>query len=175
MKKCFDWEEDLLPYARQNREIFARYGLTMYFSQCLEQKICLMLSTMYNEEFLRVPPAEREQFFEKNITKTLGRMERDLKDVACLPMELEDRLRAAVRLRNWLAHRYFYDRDKDILDVEGREKMIQELQDKADILKELDNEFTNSLKRWMHDKGISEGEIQKEIQNYLSSDDIEYC
>ena len=159
MSAPYSWEEDLPDYARQNREIFARYGSAMYFSQCLEQQIALMLSSMYNESFLQVAPEERDSFFNKNIRKTLGTMANDLKHVACLSEDLEVKLIEAVKLRNYLAHRYFSERDRDILVEEGREKMIVELQDWADTLRNLDNEFTDLLRSWLHHKGVSEEEI----------------
>lgn len=172
MNSSYGWEEDLPDYARQNREIFARYGLAMYYSQCLEQQIALMLSSMYNDSFLQVAPEERDSFFDKYVRKTLGAMAHDLKLITCLSVELEVRLREAVKLRNYLAHRYFSDRDKDILIEEGREKMIFELQESADELKNLDDEFADLLKSWLHCKGISEEDIQEEIRIYLSSSDF---
>ena len=173
MSAPYSWEEELPDYARQNREIFARYGLAMYNSQCLEQQIALMLSSMYNESFLQVTPEERDSFFDKNIGKTLGAMARDLRLANCLSEDLEVKMREAVKLRNYLAHRYFSERDKDILVEERREKMIIELQDWADGLKNLDNEFTDLLRSWLYRKGVSEEEIQKEIRIYLSSSDFE--
>ena len=134
-----------------------------------------MLSSMYNESFLQVAPEERDSFFDKNIRKTLGTMAKDLKLITCLSEDLEINLREAVKLRNYLAHRYFSERDKDILVEEERGKMIFELQDWADTLKNLDNEFTDFLRSWLYHKGVSEEEIQEEIRIYLSSTDFAYC
>lgn len=169
MSALYRWGEELPDYARQNREVFARYGLAMYYSQCLEQQIALMLSSMYNEAFLQVAPEELDAFFDKNIKKTLGTMANDLKRVTCLPADLEDKLREAVKLRNYLAHRYFAERDRDILVEDGREKMIGELQDWADTLRNLDNEFGDLLRSWLQHNGVSEEEIREEICMYLAS------
>ena len=73
-----EWQEDLSFEAQQRREGFARFGLAMYFSQCLEVQIGLLLASMYNQEFLRVPPEDRDAFFDRGSKKTLGRMKRDL-------------------------------------------------------------------------------------------------
>ena len=102
-------------------------------------------------------------------------MANDLKHVACLSEDLEVKLIESVKLRNYLAHRYFSERDRDILVEEGREKMIVELQDWADTLKNLDNEFTDLLRSWLHHKGVSEEEIQEETRIYLSGTDLAYC
>ena len=164
----FEWQEDLPLYAQQNREVFAHFGRAMYHAQCLEHQIGLLLASMYNPEFLKVPPEDRDAFFDRESKKTLGRMEEDLGNKAHLSPTLENRLREAVELRNWLAHRYFPERARDILNLEGREKMISELQKKADFLKELDGEFTAILKEWFLSNGGSKEEFESELAKLLS-------
>ncbi len=146
----------------------------MYYSQCLETQIGIMLSTMYNVNFFDSSMEERDIFFEKNLSKTLGAMEKDLENRASLPPNLEVKLKDAVKLRNWLAHRYFYERGKDILLSDGRERMILELQEKVDFLKNVDEEFVNILKVWRRDKGISDEQVQEEMQKLLSDSNISF-
>ena len=106
-----------------------------------------------------------------NLKKTLGRMERDLGDN--LPPTLENRLHEAVKLRNWLAHRYFWERGINILTLEGREKMIFELQEKADFFKELDAEFTAILEKWMFIQGISKEDIESKMASFFRENNVE--
>lgn len=162
-----EWQEELPFEAQQRREVFARFGLAMYFAQCLERQIGFLLATMYNQEFLQVPPEERDAFFDREAAKTLGRMKRDLGKKTYLSTTLESRLHEAVKLRNWLAHRYFGERDLNITTPEGREQMIFELQEKADFLKELDREFTQLLLQWFYSKGGSKEEFKLELAKYL--------
>lgn len=139
----------------------------MYYSQCLEQQVSLMLSSMYNDDFAQASYDERDRFFDENIKKTLGKLAKDLRERTHLSVDLEEKLREAVELRNWLAHRYFAERDRDILTEEGKEKMITELQDCADFFSSLDTELSESLKAWMHSNGVSEEKIQEEMRSYL--------
>ena len=166
-----EWQEDLPFEAQQRREAFARFGVAMYFAQCLEVQIGILLASMYNQEFLRVPPGDRDAFFDRESKKTLGRMQRDLGKN--LPPTLETRLHKAVELRNWLAHRYFSERQIDILTLEGREQMICELQEKADFFKELDAEFTAILEKWMSIQGISKEEIESEVASFFRENNVE--
>ena len=170
MNTHFEWQEDLPLYAQQNREVFARFGLALYFSQCLEQQIGMMLSTMYNRNFMQASPEERDSLLDEVLSKTLGQMERVLKSKNILSSTLEPRLREAVKLRNWLAHRYFYERAREHLTPDGREKMIEELQETADFLRKLDEDFTSIQKEWRRSIGISDEHIQLEMQKLLSSD-----
>ena len=68
---------------------------------------------------------------------------------------------------NWLAHRYFWERGINILTLEGRAKMIFELQEKADFFKELDAEFTAILEKWMFIQGISKEDIESEMASFF--------
>ena len=164
----FEWQQDLPVEAQQKREVFARFGLAMYRAQCLERQIKLMFVSMYNQKFLQVPPTGRNPFLdEESIRKTLGQIKKELKEKASLSPTLETRLAEAVNLRNWLAHDYFRVREREMLALEGREKMISELQEKADWLQELDREFTDILKNWLCIMGISKEEIESEIENYF--------
>ena len=91
----------------------------------------------------------------------------ELKGKASLSPTLEARLVQAVKLRNWLAHDYFRVREKEMLTLDGREKMISELQEKGDFLKELDSEFMELWKDWFCSMGVSKEKIESEIENYV--------
>ena len=90
-----------------------------------------------------------------------------------LPPTLENRLHEAVELRNWLAHRYFSERGINILTLEGREKMICELQDKADFFEQLDAEFTAILTKWLFIQGISKEELESEVASCFRENNVE--
>ena len=162
-----DWQEELPFEAQQRREVFARFGLAMYFAQCLERQIGFLLATMYNKEFLQVPPEDRDAFFDREAKKTFGRMKGDLGKKAQFSKTLESRLNKAVKIRNWLVHRYFSERALNITTLEGREEIIFELQEKADFFKELDIEFTDLLFQWFYSRGGSKEEFESELAKFL--------
>ena len=162
-----EWQEELPFDAQQRREVFARFGLALYFAQCLERQIGLLLASMYNQEFLQVPPENRDAFFDREAKKTPGRMAKDLGNEAHLSPTLECRLRKAVELRNWLVHRYFSERDREIATLDGREQMIFELQEKAAFFEELDDEFTALLRKWFFSMGGTKEELESALAEYL--------
>ena len=169
----FEWQKNIPVEVQQNREMFARFGLVMYYAQCLERQIGDMLATIYNPPFLEASSEDRDSFFDEESAKTLGHMARDIDDRSDLSPKLKNRLEQAVKLRNWLAHEYFSERATDMLTSEGREKMICELQEKADWLKELDSEFTDISKNWLCRMGLSREEIESEIEKVLRRENIE--
>ena len=161
------WQGELPLGAQHNREVFARFGLAMYYAHCLESQIGLLLATKFNQKFLQATPEQRDAIFKSEAKKTLGCMVRDLGNKAHLSTTLKSRLREAVELRNWLAHRYFWDRARKIKTLEGREQMIFELQEKADFFKELDREFTELLFQWFYSMGGSKEEFELELAKFV--------
>ena len=65
-----DWRDDLPVDAQQRREVFARYGVAMYYAQCLEHQLGLMLASMYNHGFLTVRHEARDALFDQELSKT---------------------------------------------------------------------------------------------------------
>lgn len=150
-----DSQEALPVDAQQRREVFARYGVAMYYAQCVEHQLGLMLASMCNHEFLDTPHEARDALFDQELSKTLGKMAQNLKKARPISPTLEDRLTRAVEVRNWLAHRYFRERAREILSVRGRKVMISELQERADFLQALDSEFTGIMETWLSRMGVS--------------------
>ena len=93
-------------------------------------------------------------------------MAQSLKEALPVPPTLEDRLTRAVEIRNWLAHRCFRERAREILSVRGREVMISELQERADFLQVLDGEFTGITEKWLSRMGVSSEDIRAEMERF---------
>ena len=140
----------------------------MYYSQCLEKQLGLMLATMFNRQYLDVPYEDRDALFDQSLSKTLGQVTRILKKNMLASPMLESRLERAVKVRNWLAHKYFYERSREILSHAGREVMISELQAHADFLQEIDMIFTELMKKWRRRIGVSDEDVRAEMERFLS-------
>ena len=143
-----------------------------YYAQCLEQQLGMMLASMYNQQFLEVSPEARDPLFDRELSKTLGGMAKDLKNTIEIPPTLKDRLNKAVEIRNWLAHDYFYQRSAEILSSRGREKMISELRGRADFLQTLDKEFSEIMDKWMSHLGVSKEDVHKEMRTFLQERNV---
>ena len=90
-------------------------------------------------------------------------MVKDIQKKTNVPPTLNQRLEKAVDLRNHLAHKYFYERSRQMHFIEGMEEMISELQEMAVFLDELDRELTDILQKYMEKNfGITKEHIQAE-------------
>lgn len=132
----FDAEE------AHRRQVLATYGLAMYYAQCLEVQISMMVA-FYSPSFAQAPPDARDALFDAELKKTLGMLARNLGERKRLPETLLEELRKAVRLRNWLAHRYFWQRQEGLRSQKGRERMITELEESAEFFRSVDRTFTD--------------------------------
>ena len=120
--------------SEQVREVYAYFGLAMYWAQCLEQSIFLHL--LFFDHFPRAVEAytTREKWAEdfdnyerQELSQTMGRLIRRLKEAGQPTVEVNCALNEALKDRNWLAHGYFAERAVDFTCQEGRERMINEL------------------------------------------------
>jgi hypothetical protein len=64
------WRVDLPPEAEQRRETFARFGLAVYESQCVEKQLAILLATACN---LASPKPRQMSVSECLMPKTRGR------------------------------------------------------------------------------------------------------
>jgi hypothetical protein len=143
----------------QVREIYAFYGLAMYWAQCLEQSIFIHLifldffpnnvnsfknSTKWASDFAA--------YEEKELAKTMGRLLQKLIDEGQPTEEVNTLLSVALQKRNWLAHSYFSQRSVELTVQTGRSHMITELQAMIEMFRQasvkLDNITTPIARRY---------------------------
>ena len=162
------WREEPPNDDEQRKEVLACFGLAMYYAQCLEQQLRLML-VQYTPEILNEVPKHAEIFSHPIFKKTLGEIARQLCKEADLSKSLEDKLKKATELRNWLVHEYFIERIGDLLNSERHNDMIIDLQDKAKFLRELDGELTELFRKWLCQIGISRETVELELENFMNA------
>jgi len=122
------------PESEHVREVYANYGLAMYWAQCLEQSIFQHL--LFFDHFPKAvakystPEAWAEEFdrFEsRELGQTMGKLVGRLREVDQPTDTVEKSLAKILKSRNWLAHGYFADRAVGFNTREGRDLMIDEL------------------------------------------------
>lgn len=125
---------DLDPESEQIREVYAHYGLAMYWAQCFEQSIFQHL--LFFDHFPKArqtytTPENWAEDFDRyeaqELGQTMGKLIRRLREVGQPTDSIESALAKVLKSRNWLAHGYFADRAVEFTDPDGRESMIQEL------------------------------------------------
>lgn len=86
----------------------------------------------------------------------MGHLVRDIIEVGLLSEDEKARLEIALEKRNWLAHRYFWDRYVEFSSASGRDSMIHELRNAADFFSSLFGYFSNKKLEWAESVGITQ-------------------
>ena len=97
------------------RDVYAHFGLAYYMSQVLEHTLVnlITLAQLIRPHTIPAGVTTQEELWSKNFALTLGRMVQQLPTDYYDTSVVADKLSAAVRTRNELAHRFFRERAED--------------------------------------------------------------
>lgn len=156
------------------KEVYARFGLAIYFAQVLEHGLVNALVV------LDLIPARRhlvrsadewgenvDSFMDRHFETTMGRMMRSLRDVAEVPSDLETLLRDALKKRNWLAHDFFRERAVEFMSRAGQDQMIQEIDDCLSRFQEADRQLEEVVKPLREKAGLTDEVLEREYRSML--------
>jgi len=137
-----DLDPDVDEVSDQVKEVYAYYGLAMYWAQCLEQSIFQHL--LFFDHFPRAIKAykdpqqwaeEFDEYESREMKQTMGKLIQRLRESGQPTKEIELALEEALKARNWLAHGYFSDRAIQLTVSSGRQEMLIELESLYSTLK----------------------------------------
>ena len=155
------------PESEHVKEVFAHFGLAMYRAQCLERQLAMILASKYGPDPTRISRTEFDNTLEGLFSETLGQMVSKIKKLSALSEDEAERLKKALEKRNWLAHRYFWERATEFMSEFGRASMISELQDATCLFVALDESFTNKTFEWGEPYGITQQSVDKEMDRLI--------
>jgi hypothetical protein len=155
--------------------VYAQFGLAVYLAQVLEHGLVnaiVFLDLLPNRAGKPVPrkqwEAEFDSFLERNFEATLGKMIRSLKAVTLIPSDLETVLTDALTKRNFLAHHFFRERSDEFMSQEGRERMIDELQNAQALFEMADTKLTDATRPAREKYGFTHERAEQFLEEHLS-------
>ena len=150
--------------SEQIQEVFAHFELAMLQAQALERQLAIILVTKYGPGLNSITGTERDKILEGLFSKTLGTLVSKVGTAPQLSEDEQEQLQEALKKRNWLVHRYFWERAKEFLSEPGRASMIEELLETAELFQSLDELFTSRSVEWFEEAGITKREIDQAIE-----------
>jgi hypothetical protein len=135
-------EEEMDPESWLAREVYANFGLAMYAAQVLEHEIVNLIAWTDVSNKGYAERGEIDTLYESLFRETFGSLRNRLVEKRQDINHLEDKLKRALALRNFLAHHYFRERASAAMYEEGKRHMISELRKARDLFGELDAELT---------------------------------
>ena len=128
------------PESEPVREVYAYYGLAMYWAQCVEQSIFqhLIFFDYFPKAIASYSTSEKwaaefDQYESRELGQTMGKLVRRLREAGQPTQSIERALADVLLQRNWLAHGYFSDRAIEFTLPEGRSGMIAELESLREV------------------------------------------
>lgn len=154
-------------------EMLAAFGMAFFMANALEQDIInvMVLVWMTTQDH---PPSSKEigDVLDRHSRKTMGILLSDLKKLIGVEEALKDSLEEALDIRNWLAHRFFYDRGVEICTAPGKKVVTAELQSKASTLQHTRGKMLSIVQSLRDKTGITD-DMLEQYHNELVSDYID--
>ncbi len=156
----------------QTRDVYAYYGLAMYLAQTLEHGIVNALVILQLPDKDKYTRQNIDEFMEGRFQKTLGALLKHLKSEVALPPNLESTLTEALKRRNYLAHHYFREKAEHFVTRNGRDQMLQELQNDQRLFEMADEQLEMVLKPFREKHGVTDGVYEEEYKRMCQKLDI---
>jgi hypothetical protein len=153
------------------REVYARFGLAYYQSECLHRELCMILawSGLPSRDLITRPRVEER--LAHAFSLTLGDVAAKLEGV--LPGELSGELREAIDRRNFLAHHFWFERAHLMFSVENVHQLIAELDEYAELFDRLDTRASQWSEPKRRELGLTDELVQASLRRILAGESDE--
>lgn len=123
--------------------IFEIFGRDIYYCQCIEQGVINLC--MYKYQKSGITKARYDELYGRYQQETFGVIKQELVDLNFLKETLLEKLDEFHKIRNYLAHNFFYDNAIQYDNEELHPALIQELEEIFVFLNELNNRIMIEL------------------------------
>lgn len=154
----------------QIKEVYTQFGLVMYQVQCFERTLAILLVTAYAPDLQEITRPQYEELLGKYFQRTLGTLINQLREFITISRQLETTLSRALQKRNWLVHRYFWERAITFMREDGRESMIKELREIGQFFEDMDLKLTTIVEEWGRKQGITEETTLRSLQKLIDNE-----
>jgi hypothetical protein len=172
------YEEELhQPLDREDwetREVYAKFGVAVYFCQVVETGIGTYLALLRRMKSGKtMTPEQVDELMVEVFGNRFGQNIKEIRDLLGNEGKwiLDDDMRQALDLRNRLVHHWMRERVLELGTSENREALIEELGDAIKELEEADRVLTERTKRLMEKAGVSLEAVQQDLERLESLSD----
>jgi len=148
------------------KEVYARFGLAYYESECLHRELCMILAFSSFQNKLNITRPRIEEKLVDAFSLTLGQVKDSLKNI--LPDVLYLKLENAVKQRNFLAHHFWFERIHLMSNTKGLRQILEELSTLSGSFSKLDKQVSNYSKSKLHQFDLTDEMIQKSFNEIIS-------
>jgi hypothetical protein len=148
--------------------VFARFGEAVYEAQCLEKQLVILLSYISSPTPNKMSKPRYDELIETNLEQTFGSLANEIKNKIKISTDIQTKLDRAVEGRNWLSHNFWWDRASEFSNFQGRQGMLLELNELVELFSDLDLYFTDIVKKWAFQFGLTQNDFDESLVTFLS-------
>ncbi len=156
------------PDAELIKEVYARFGLAYYESECLHRELGIVLAIVPFQSKLVVTRPRVEEKLAYAFSLTLGKVKKELKVKDILPDELFSKLDHVVEQRNFLAHHFWFERAHLMVSSKGLRQMLDEISVLSASFSKLNEQVSNYFKPKFRQLGLTDKMVQNSLDEILS-------
>jgi hypothetical protein len=150
------------PESEQIRNVYVQFGLAVYLTQCVERSLSMLLVTKYGPGVGQTTRGQFDKSLGSLHKKTFGALVQEFKKQVQDPPAFASDLDLALEKRNWLAHRYFWERAGHLMSEQGRGTMLLELEGAVEMLNALDEKIKSVALDWWDEAGLDYAVVERE-------------
>jgi hypothetical protein len=151
----------------QSREMYAGYGVAMYYAQVLERALANAISMAQTTSTEFGTLADFDAAMRSDSSATVDTLLRRLEAFVADDVELVADLERALDLRTEFAHDFFWRHVVDADSREGRERMIAASVAAKDRFWSVTERLEPVLRRFLESLGISPEHYAREVRSVL--------
>ena len=151
------------------KEVYAYYGLVMYHVQCVERGLCLLLALEKALSMRTITKYDYDNILNDLFKQTLGSLIKKMKESVEVADNFEANVERALKIRNWLAHHYFWERAGHFMTAEGRNFMLKELQQALRLFEDLYKYLDEITDEWAKKVGLTRELAEKKMEELIKS------
>ncbi|MGR6543321.1 hypothetical protein [Paenibacillus tundrae] len=140
--------------SEHSRELFAYYGLAVYYGQSLEQQLVNLILLMKLSQGKVMTNEDLEDLYERKMSSSLGQLIHEVRHHFTFSDDETRQLNELWQQRNSIVHHYFKERIHETFSPEGRSRMISELEDFKNRAQELEMTLQIYTAAWIAQLGL---------------------
>ena len=152
----------------QSREMYAVYGLAMYYAQVLERSIANAIAMAQTTSAEFGTRADFDAAMSSDSSATVDTLLRRLGAFVADDVELVADLERALDLRTEFAHRFFWKHAVDADSREGRERMIAASVEAKEHFWSMTERLEPVLRRFLESLGISPETYARDVRSAMA-------
>lgn len=165
-----DTMDNMSEDVQEIKEVSALFGRAVYFIQTFERQLGITLASVCLSDPDAVTREQYDALLSINFKKTLGQLFHKMKDDLTIPDEIKQEIEAALQLRNFLVHNYFWERAVAFNTSPGRQAMLDELSQACLVFQEVDSKVTAITLKWAAKRGVTEEDYARELEKLLKTE-----